>query len=122
MDMNLRNTALAAGAIAVLGAGLALAQPAPQGAPEQSGPAQGYQGYQGPPPGYQGGYQGNHAMWHHHHHGVLALIREEVNAGRISKKEGSLLERKIREIHAERRAERQAREYGERGAPPAQAQ
>src|SRR5579871_3268482 len=71
MDMNLRNTALAAGAIAVLGAGLALAQPAPQGGPEQSGPAQGYQGYQGPPPGYQGGYQGNHAMGHHHRHAVL---------------------------------------------------
>ena len=111
--MSLQTTAIAAGIVAVLGAGVALAQPAPQGPPPQSGSYQGYQGgYQGPSPGQQGMHQGRHG----HHHGVMSLIKEEVRAGRISQKEGALLEHKIRELHAERRAERAAREQGERGA------
>ena len=116
--MFIKTTAMAVGLAAVLGAGSALAQPAPQGAPEQ-----GYQGgYQGPPPGYQGGDHGSYEHRHMHHHGVKALIREEAGAGRISQKEAALLMHKIEQMHAEKRAERQARYYGERGAPPQQGQ
>lgn len=91
--MNFRTTAIATGLAVLFGTGAALAQSGPQ--------------Y--PPPSQQApyGYQ------HHGHHGVLALIREEVTAGRISRKEGTLLEHRIREMHAERRAERQARMQGE---------
>jgi len=74
-----------------------------------------------PPPQQQAPY-GHH---HHHGHGVLALIQEEVSAGRISQKEGTLLEKKIREMHRERKAEREARREGmqgpgsyEQGNPP----
>jgi hypothetical protein len=53
----------------------------------------------------------------HGHHGIRALIREEVQAGRISHEEGMLLEQKIRELKAERRAQKQGN-Y----PPPAQQQ
>ena len=112
--MFIKTTVMAVGLAAILGAGSALAQPAPQGAPEQ-----GYQGgYQGPPPGYQGGDQGSYEHRHMHHHGVMALIKEEARAGRISQKEAALLERKIHELHAQKRAQREARYYGGRGNPP----
>jgi hypothetical protein len=100
--MNLKTTALATGLAAALGTGGALAQSYSQ---------------ESPPPAQQMPY-GHH---HGHHHGVLALISEEMQAGRISHKEGTLLERKIKEMKAERRAERQARnesrhgDYGSQG-------
>ena len=87
--MSLRTTVIIAGLAAALGSGNALAQPYSQEAP---------------PPGQQMPY-GHHG----HHHGMLDLIRQEVAAGRISHREGTLLERKIQEMKAERRAERQAR-------------
>lgn len=113
--MIIKTTAMAAGLAAILAAGAALAQGAP---------GQDYQGgYQGPPPsqGYQGpssGYQGSYQYAGRHHHGVMALIKEEARAGRISQKEAALLERKIHEMHAQKRAQREARYYGGRGNPP----
>jgi len=108
--MTLRTTAIATGLAALLGTGAAFAQSSPD--------------Y--PPPSQQAPYAHHH---HGHRHGVLALIREEVGAGRISQKEGTLLEKKIREMKRERHAERQARDeqmqgrgsYGpgyEQGNPP----
>lgn len=88
--MNLKATLIAGGLAAALGTGAAFAQSYSETPP---------------PPSQQ-------APYGHHHkggHAVLALIREEVLAGRISQKEGTLLEQKIREIKRERRAERQAR-------------
>jgi hypothetical protein len=88
--MNLKTTAIAAGLAAALGTTGAIAQSYSQ---------------ESPPPAQQMPYRHHHG----HHHGVLALIGAEVDAGRISHKEGTLLERKIKEMKAERRAERQAR-------------
>lgn len=48
-----------------------------------------------------------------HHFGVKALIGEEMRAGRLSEKEGTLLMHKIKEMHAERRAERDSGRGGE---------
>lgn len=93
--MNLKKTLIAGGLAAVLGTGAAFAQ-------------QSYS--ENPPPPQAAPY-----LQHRHHHGVRALIREEVAAGRISRKEGSLLEQKIREMKRERREERQARMQGEYG-------
>jgi len=99
--MNLKATLIAGGLAAALGAGAAFAQP-----------------YSDSPPPQQGAPYAHH---HHGGHGVLALIREEVTAGRISQKEGTLLEQKIKEMKREKRAERQARMQGYgQGNPPAQ--
>ena len=96
--MNLKTTAIAAGLAAALGTGgAAFAQSYSQ---------------DNQPPSQQAPY-GQH--YGHHHHGIRALIREEVNAGRISHKEGALLEQKVREMKAERRAEKQARMQGDYG-------
>lgn len=111
--MTIKTTAMAAGLAAIFAAGSALAQGAPgrdyQGGYQGAPPSQ---GYQGPPPGYQGS---RHAHMHHHAHAVIALIKDEARAGRISNKEAALLEQKIKQLHAEKRAERQARNGGERG-------
>lgn len=92
--MNLKATLIAGGLAAALGTGAALAQNYSENPP---------------PPAAQQGPYGHH---HLHGHGVLALIREEMSAGRISQKEGTLLEAKIKEIKREKRAERQARYEG----------
>jgi hypothetical protein len=99
--MNLKTTAIAAGLAAALGTGAAFAQ-----------------SYSNPPPSQQQ-IQGRH---HGLHRGIRALIREEVNAGRISQQEGALLEQKIKEIKAERRAQKQSRYEGVQGnyPPPSQ--
>jgi hypothetical protein len=103
--MNLKTTGIALGVTAALAAGAAFAQPAPQpGAYDQS------QGYHQQAPAQQGHHQ------HRHHHGVVALLKEEMSAGRLSQKEGTLLVQKIKQMHAEKRAEREARRGGE-GAP-----
>lgn len=103
--MNLKTTGIALGVTAALAAGAAFAQPAPQpGAYDQG------QGYYQQAPGQQAPYQ------HRHHHGVVALLKEEMGAGRLSQKEGTLLIHKIKQLHAEKRAEREARYSGE-GAP-----
>jgi len=91
--MNLRTTAIVAGLAAALGTGTAFAQSYAQGYPP-SAP-------QAPYPDHQGG--------------VLALIQDEVRAGRISVDEGNLLEQQIRQMKAERRAERQGAVQGSQG-------
>jgi hypothetical protein len=102
--MNLRTTALVAGLglVTAIGAGAAIAQPSGQGAPYAN---------------TEGAQYGKAA---HRHFGAVALIREEMKAGRISQREGSFLVQKIRELHAQRREQRQA--YQGRGmnegAPP----
>src|SRR5579864_4037535 len=88
--MNLKKTLIVGGLAAVLGTGAAFAQQSYSENPPQAAPYH----------------------QHRHHHGALALIREEVAAGRISRKEGTLLEQKIREMKRERREERQARMQG----------
>jgi hypothetical protein len=94
--MNLRTTAIALGVVAALGTGAAFAQ---------SGPYDQRQGY-----GQQGASQQSYHQ-HRHKHGVMALLKEEISAGRLSQKEGTLLMQKIKQMHAEKRAEREAR-YG----------
>lgn len=103
--MTLRTTAIVIAAGALLAAGAAFAQPAPQGGPYDQGRAS----YQQAPTA------------HHHGHGMMGIIKEEVRTGRLSEKEGTLIEQKIKQLHAERRAERGARTNGE-GAPPSQMQ
>jgi len=100
--MNLKTTAIAAGLAAALGTGAAFAQ-----------------SYSDNPPPSQQQIHGRHQGLHH---GIRALIREEVNAGRISQQEGALLEQKIKEIKAERRAQKQSRYEGVQGnyPPPSQ--
>ncbi|HEX3430823.1 MAG TPA: hypothetical protein VHT03_08050 [Rhizomicrobium sp.] len=95
--MNLRTTAMATGLAALLGTGAAFAQ----------------SDAEYPAPSQQMSQQEHH---HHGRHGVLALIREEVNAGRISHKEGMLLVEKISAMKAERRARREARYQGRQGS------
>jgi hypothetical protein len=102
--MNLKTTIIALGVSAILGTGAASAQPAPQGGAYDEAP--GY-GQQSQIPYHQ----------HRHHHGVMALLRDEVSAGRLSKKEETVLVEKIKQMRAERREEREAR-YGGEGAPP----
>jgi hypothetical protein len=97
--MSLKTTLIVGGLAAVLGTSAAFAQ-----------------SYSGSPPPSQAAPYGHHRG---HHHGVLALIREEVNAGRISQTEGTLLEQKIMEMKRERHAERQARNQGMQGNPQA---
>jgi hypothetical protein len=104
IDMNLKTTGIALGVMTTLVSGAAFAQPGPQSGPYDQG-----QGYYQQAPG-QGSYH-----QHRHHHGVVALLKEEMNAGRLSKSEGALLIGKIKQLHAERRAEREAR-YGGEGA------
>jgi hypothetical protein len=94
--MNLKTTLLVGGLAAALGTGAAFAQ-----------------SYSGSPPPSQEAPYGHHHGGHHR--GVLALISEEVSAGRISQKEGTLLEKKIKEMKREHRAERQARYEGMQG-------
>ncbi|HEY3638559.1 MAG TPA: hypothetical protein VGK90_10450 [Rhizomicrobium sp.] len=105
--MNIRTTAISLGVIAALGAGTALAQQAPQ--------AGGY----GQSPGY---YQQNSGRssynGHGRHHGVVAILKEEMAAGRLSRKEETLLVQKIKQMRSERRAEREAGYNG----PPSQMQ
>jgi hypothetical protein len=104
-DMNLKTTGIALGVVAALAAGAAFAHPAPQpGSYDQS------QGYYQQAPGPQAQYQ------HRHRHGIVALLKEEMSAGRLSHKEGSLLIQKIKELRAERREAREAR-YGGEGGP-----
>lgn len=100
--MNLKATLIAGGLAAALGAGAAFAQ-----------------SYSDSPPTSQ---QQPYGHRHHGGHGVLTLIQEEVSAGRISQNEGTLLEKKIKEMKRERRAERQARMqgYGQGNPPPQQ--
>ncbi|HTT82632.1 MAG TPA: hypothetical protein VMF67_04050 [Rhizomicrobium sp.] len=105
--MHFRTTALALGVTAALGTGAAFAQPAPQ--PDQGA------GYQQESPSQPRLHK------HHHRHSIVALLEDEMSAGRLSHKEGTLLIEKIKQLHAERRAERQARFSGE-GAPPAPSQ
>lgn len=95
--MNLRTTALVAGLglVTAMGAGVALAQTGGQGAP--------YAGMEG----------AQYGAAPHRHFEAVALIREETKAGRISEREGSFLVRKIREMRAQRREQRQA--YESRG-------
>ncbi|MGH6875965.1 MAG: hypothetical protein ACREHV_01165, partial [Rhizomicrobium sp.] len=89
---------------AILATSAAFAQPAPQGSYDQ-GP--------GAAPYRQAPGQTSSSR---HHHGVMGLIKEEVRAGRLNQKEGMLLEHKIKQLHAEKRAEREAR-YGREDAP-----
>ena len=103
--MNFRTAAIALGVAAALGTGVAFAQSAPPSGSYDQGQAYGQQG-----PGQRSNHQ------HRHRHGVVALLKEEMSAGRLSQKEGTLLIQKIKQIHAERRAEREAR-YGGEGAP-----
>ncbi len=100
--MNLRTTAIALGVTAALATGAALAQPVPQ----SGGYGQG-QGNSQQNPGQQ-----SHQK-HAHKHGVVGLLKEEMGAGRLSQKEGTLLMEKIKQMHAEKRAEREARQDGE---------
>jgi hypothetical protein len=92
--MSLKTTLIVGGLAAALGTGGAFAQ-----------------SYSDNPPPSQEAPYGHHHQ-HGRHHGVLALIREEVSAGRIGRKEGMLLEQKIKEMKRERHAERQARYEG----------
>lgn len=94
--MNFKATLIAGGLAAALGTGAAFAQ-------DNSGSPP-------PPP------PATHAHGHHGGHGAFAVIQEEVSAGRLSQKEGTLIEKKIREMKRERRAERQARREGMQGA------
>jgi hypothetical protein len=104
--MNLRTTALVAGLalVTAIGAGAAMAQTGGQGARYA---------------GTEGAQYGNIP---HRHFGAVALIRQEMKAGRISEREGSFLVRKIHELHAQRREQRQAYESRgmnePQGAPP----
>ena len=104
--MNLRTTALVAGLglVTAMGAGAAMAQTGGQGAPYA---------------GAEGAQYGNAP---HRHFGAIALIRDEMKAGRISEREGSFLVRKIHELRAQRREQRQAYESRgmteQQGAPP----
>lgn len=100
--MNLRTTAIALVVTVALGTGAALAQPTPQSGAYDHG-----QGYSQQNSGQQPYRQ------HRHRHGVVALLREEMSAGRLSQKEGTLLMEKIKQMHAEKRAEREARQSGE---------
>ncbi len=107
--MNLRTTAIALGVVGALGTGAALAQSAPQSGGYDQG-----QGY------YQQGSGQQPYHKQHHKHGVVALLKEEMSVGRLSQKDGKLLIEKIRQLHAEKRAEREAREYGQGTAPQMQ--
>lgn len=107
--MNLRTTAIALGVAATLGTGAALAQSAPQSGGYDQG-----QGY------YQQGASQQPYQKQRHRHGIVALLKNEMSAGRLSQKEGKLLIEKIRQLHAEKRAEREARESGEGAAPQMQ--
>ena len=94
--MSLKTTLIVAGLAAALGTGAAFAQ-----------------SYSDTPPPSQAAPYGHH---HGHGHGVVALIREEVAAGRISQNEGTLLEKKIKEMKRERHAEKMARREGMQGS------
>jgi hypothetical protein len=130
--MMLRTSLVAAafGAAVATGGTAALAQQSPyqqgpydqgqyQQAPYQQGPYQqgpyeqgtyGQGGAYGPAP-YTAPYRARY------HHGIAAVIRSEMSAGRISKSEGAFLLKKIRVLHQERRAEHEAR-YNEYGPQP----
>ena len=106
--MDLKTTVIALGVSTILATGAAFAQPASQGGAYDQAPGYGQQS--------QISYH-----QHRHHHGIMALLREEVSAGRLSKKEETVLVEKIKQMRAERREEREARHGGE-GTPPAQSQ
>ena len=107
--MNVRSTAIALGVAATLGIGGAYAQPSPQSGGYEQG-----QGYSQPNSGGQAYHK------HRHRHGVVALLKEEMSAGRLSQKEGMLLMQKIKQMHAEKRAEREARYGAPEAATPTQ--
>jgi hypothetical protein len=110
--MHLKTTAIVAGVAAALAASGAFAQPAPQSGPYDQGPPPGQMS--GPPPsGQMAPYPRPHT------HGIVGIIRGEMSAGRLSQKEGSLIIEKIKQMHAERREERESG-YGPQGAPPGQ--
>jgi hypothetical protein len=111
--MKFATTIVVAGLTAALGAGAAFAQSGPEGSSYQQGLNQ--QDSYGQAPYQQG--PGRPAS-HRQHPGFLMLVKEEMRAGRISQNEGSLLIKKIHEIWASRRAEREAR-YGDESTPPA---
>lgn len=113
--MKLRFAALAA-AGALLCAGAAVAQSAPQAGPYDQPAPQGY--YQQMPPQQMPARQP--AL--QHRHGVMRIIREEMRAGRLSEKEGTLIAHKIKQLRMERREERQARLNGYGAVPPQQMQ
>ncbi|MGH6889687.1 MAG: hypothetical protein ACREHF_10905 [Rhizomicrobium sp.] len=89
-----------------------MAQPASQSGPNQP---QGY--YQQMAPQQMPAHR---SVWRHH--GIKQIISDEIHAGRLSEKEGSLLQQKIRQMHAEKRARRQSRENGAGASPPQQTQ
>ena len=107
--MNLKKTGIVLGVTTALAAGAAFAQPAPQSGTYDQG-----QGYYQQSPGQQGHSQ------RRHRHGVVALLKEEMSAGRLSQKEGAVLIQKIKQLHAEKRAEREARAGGEGMPSPMQ--
>ncbi|HEX4156965.1 MAG TPA: hypothetical protein VHY79_00690 [Rhizomicrobium sp.] len=109
--MNLRTTAIAVGVTAALCTCAAFAQPAAQSGAYNQGQGS-----------YQQGPNQQPYHKHHHGHGIVALLREEMSAGRLSQKEGMLLMQKIKQMHAEKRAEREARQGGERASPQMQPQ
>jgi hypothetical protein len=99
--MNFRTAAMAAGLAAMCCTCAAVAQPGPPpsqpGAPSQQGiPLQ------------QNGFAPKHAR-----NGKMAQIKEDVRAGRISKREGKQLKQQLKAAKAQRRAQKQARGRGE---------
>ena len=110
--MHVKIATIVAGAAAALMTSGAFAQPAPQSGPYDQGPPPGQTPGQ-PPPGQMAHYR------HRHTHGVVGIIREEMGAGRLSQKEGALLMQKIKQMHIERREERESG-HGPQGAPPGQ--
>jgi hypothetical protein len=110
--MHVKIAAIVAGVAAALITSGAFAQPAPQGGPYDQGPPPGQMPGQ-TPPGQMAPYA------HPHTHGVVGIIRGEMSAGRLSQKEGALIIEKIKQMHVERREERESG-YGPQGAPPGQ--
>jgi hypothetical protein len=102
--MRFRKTAIALGVAAALGTGIAVAQPMSQSNGYNEGQRYSQQDAAQQP-----------SRKHHRGHGVVALLREEMSAGRLNQKEGALLIQKIKQMHAEKRAEREARRGGEGG-------
>ncbi|HEY2444840.1 MAG TPA: hypothetical protein VGI20_03785 [Rhizomicrobium sp.] len=97
MNFTTKTLAAGLGLVSALGAGTAIAQNygAPYGNPQGTP----YSNVQRAPYGRPA---------HQHHFGALVLIKEEMKAGRISRKEGDFLVRRIHEMRAQRREERQA--------------
>jgi hypothetical protein len=114
MRFHIAATAVAAGVL--LGGGAAIAQNAPQAGPYDQPSPQGY--YQQMPPQQMP----TQRSARHERHGAMQIIKEEMRSGRLSEKEGTLIAQKLKQNHAERRAERHARSSGEGASPPQQMQ